>query len=350
MTSRRDFLGITAGTMAVLLTGNAASAQGRREITIGGRKVTVVDMHAHCLIPEVNELIAGTRFELGFPEFQLLDAGRLSDMDERGIDVQVLSMNVYWWYEADRDLAGRVVRLHDEKLAEWCNRHPDRFVALSSVALQFPDLAAEQLEYAVKELGSRGASVGGHVQGESLSLSKFDPFWAKAEELGVPVFMHPLNADYLIPDDAWGPRADLGNIIGNPLESTIFLTRMIFDGVLDRFPDLTLCVAHGGGYLPSYMGRTEVACDIRPGADCKNRKPPSEYLKSQVVVDSMVFSQAGLRHLVEEVGPSQIVYGSDLPFNWPDTIDLVADSPHLNDSEKAAILGGNLQKLLRIAR
>lgn len=343
---------MTAGAMGVLLAADSgfALAQTRRAIEIGGRKATIIDLHAHCLIPEVDALISNTEFARPFPPFQLLGPARLAAMDERRIDVQVLSMNVYWWYGADRELATRVVRLHDEKLAEWCNMHPDRFVALSSVALQFPDLAARQLEYAVKELGLRGASVGGHVRGESLSLPKYDPFWAKAEELEVPVFMHPLNADYLIPDDKWGPRADLGNIIGNPLESTIFLTRMIFDGALDRFPGLTVCVAHGGGYLPSYLGRTEVACDIRPGADCLNRKPPSEYLRKQIVVDSMVFSEEGLRHLVAEVGASQVVYGSDLPFNWPDTIDLIANSSYLNDEEKVAVLGGNLQRLLRLKR
>ncbi len=348
MTSRRAFLAIATSTVGAVLASSPAWAESRRKVVVAGRDVSVVDMHAHCLIPEVHDLIAGTRFERTFPPFQLLSFERIEEMNERGIDIQVLSMNVYWWYEADRDLARRVVRLHDEKLADWCNSHSDRFVALTSVALQFPDLAVEQLEHAVTELGFRGASVGGHVRGESLSLSKFDPFWAKAEELNVPVFMHPLNADYLIPPEAWGERANLGNIIGNPLESTIFLSRMIFDGVFDRFPGLTVCVAHGGGYLPSYLGRTEVACDFRPGADCQNKKPPSEYLKNQIVVDSMVFSQAGLRHLVEEVGAGQVVYGSDLPFNWPDTIGLIVESPHLNDMQKAAILGGNLKKLLRI--
>lgn len=349
MTSRRRFLGMAGSAAGVLLAGRTALARSRRDVLVGGRDAFVVDMHAHCLVPEVRKLIEGTRFERPFPQFQLLGPGRIDDMDERGIDVQVLSMNVYWWYDADRELAGRVVRLHDEKLAEWCNAHPDRFTALSSVALQFPDLAAQQLEHAVKNLGLRGASVGGHVQGESLSLPRFDPFWAKAEELQVPVFMHPLNADYLIPPDAWGERADLGNIIGNPLESTIFLSRMIFDGVFDRFPGLTVCVAHGGGYLPSYLGRTEVACNVRADADCRNAKPPSEYLKSQIVVDAMVFSEEGLRHLVAEVGASQVVYGSDLPFNWPDTVDLIADSPHLDEADKVAILGGNLQKLLRLS-
>jgi len=273
---------------------------------------------------------------------------RIRWIDELGVDVQVLSINGYWFYGADRDLAGRIVKFHDEKLAEWCSAHPDRYVALSSVALQFPDLAAEQLEYAVKKLGARGAAIGGHVLGEDLSLPKYDPFWAKAQELGVVVFMHPQGADNVIKKDALKGRGDLGNIIGNPLETTIFLTRMIFDGALDRFPNLKICAAHGGGYLPSYMGRSEVACQVRENADCANKKHPSEYLKSQVLVDTIILTQEGLRHLTAEVGTGQVVFGTDMPFNWQSNVDLVLNSQFLNDAQKEAILGGNLTKLLRI--
>ena len=159
--------------------------------------------------------------------------------------------------------------------------HKDRFVALTSVSLQFPDLAAEQLDYGVKQLGLRGATIGGHVNGESLSDPKFDPFWAKANELGVIVFMHPGGADNIVKDDAWKARGDIGNIIGNPLETTYFLTRLIFDGTFDKFPNLKVCGAHGGGYLPSYFQRTEVACDVRGNAMCANKKHPREYLEDQ---------------------------------------------------------------------
>ena len=123
---------------------------------------------------------------------------------------------------------------------------------------------------------------------------------------------------------------------------------MIFDGTLDKFPALRICASHAGGYLPSYLGRTEAACVVRRNANCANKKAPSEYLKSQIVIDTMVFSEEGLRHLVAEVGIGQIVYGTDVPFNWPVTIDLVLNAPFLNDTDKIAILSGNLQKLLRI--
>ena len=159
--------------------------------------------------------------------------------------------------------------------------------------------------------------------------------------------MHPDNSRNLIQPGQLDGVGGLSNIVGNPLETTVFLTRMIFDGTLDRFPGLKICAAHGGGYLPSYLGRTEVAC-ARNNANCRNEKRPSDYLKDQIMVDSMVFSEEGLRHLVAEVGASQVVYGSDMPYTWPDTIDLIVDSPSLSDAQKEAILGGNLIRLLKI--
>ena len=199
------------------------------------------------------------------------------------------------------------------------------------------------------ELGHRGASIGGHVLGEHVSDQRFDPFWAKAQELGAPIFMHPDGAKNAIRDGGLSGRGDLGNIIGNPLETTIFLSHLIYEGVLDRFPGLRIVAAHGGGFMPSYMGRAEVACHVRNNANCVNAKDPSDYLREQILVDTIVFDEEGLRHLVAEVGANHIVYGTDAPFNWPDTLDLVLDSPSLSNDEKAAIVGGNLRLLLRIS-
>ena len=351
MPNRRGFLktvgGAAAGMLAMSPFASALAQSVRREVSIGGRRIRVVDIHAHGAIEGVYEATRGTVLERNFPRNRNIE-GRIDYMNERGIDVSALSVNQYWWYAADRDLAARLIRIQDEGLAEWCARYPDRLVALSSVALQYPDLAAEQLEYAVNELGMRGASIAGHVAGEAPSSPRFDPFWAKAVELDVPVFMHPGGADNVIRDGALDARGDLGNIIGNPLETTVFLSHMIFDGTLDRFPELKVVGAHGGGYLPSYLGRTEVACDVRNNANCANTKRPSEYLRTQIFADTMVFSENGLRHLVAEMGAGQVVYGTDQPLNWPHTLDLIIESPSLSDDEKAAILGGNLMRLLRI--
>ena len=356
--NRRNFLlGAAAVAGATCFPGGltrsgalAAQAQGaaRKIVTVAGKRVRVIDIHGHLVIPKSGELLQGSGVTGDYPRNQIMGPERMQRMDARGIDMQVLSINQYWWYTAERDLAAKIVRVHDEGVAEWCKGHADRFVGLTSPALQFPDLAAEQLEYAVKTLGLRGASIGGNVKGEVPSSEKYDPFWRKAEELQVPIFMHPTNADGIVREGIFEGRGDLGNIIGNPMETTLFLTKLIFDGTFDRFPRLKVCGAHAAGYLPSYLGRTEVTCDVRANAKCANKKRPSEYLKANIVADSMVFSDEGLRHLVAEMGPSQIVYGSDMPFNWPDTIDIVVNASYLSNAQKEAILGGNLVAMLKI--
>jgi len=346
MPNRRDFLkGLVGATVSL----QAVPAK-RREVSIGKRRVKIVDVHGHFAAPEELDVIKNTnlaRFVSSNGPL-VLGPARLQFMDQQGIDVQVLSHQGGWWYEADRDLASRIIKVQNERLAAWCNAHSDRFVGLASVALQHPEMAAEQLDEAVKKLGLRGVGIAGHAGGEVPSSAKYDPFWTKVQELGVLVFIHPGGADNIIKQGALSGRGDLGNIIGNPLETTFFLSRLILDGTLDHFTGVRICGAHAGGYLPSYLGRLDVACDVRDNAKCANKKHPREYFKQQILVDSMIFSEEGLRHLVAEMGVSQIVYGTDTPYNWPAAVDLIVNASFLKDAEKEAILGGNLIKLLRI--
>jgi aminocarboxymuconate-semialdehyde decarboxylase len=365
MRSRREFLKHAASGTAGLvltrgLTGLGASAQRaggparRREVSLGGRRVKVVDVHGHCLIPEVQDVIKEGPLAATFKNLLaggnlVLGPDRLGYMDEQGIDVQVISINAFW-YGADRELARQIVKTQNEKLAAWCAAQPDRFVGLASVALQHPDLAAEQLDEAVKKLGLRGAAIGGSVEGEELAARKFDPFWAKAEELGIMLFTHPQPAPGTTQNQRLQGKGGLGNIIGNPLETTVFFSHLILEGTLDRFPGLKICGAHGGGYLPSYSGRTDAICGRGSGADCRAlKKRPSEYFKKELFVDTMVFHEEGLRHLIAELGVSQIMYGTDYPFDWPVGIDFVLKAPFLKDADRVAILGGNAARLLRIA-
>jgi len=343
---RRDFLKVAAGAMYL-----QAAAPKRREVSVGKKRVKVIDAHGHFVFQEELEVVQATPLARNVSNnlgSLVLGPERLRVLDESGIDIQILTHQGGWWYNADRDLARRIVDVQNQKLSQWCSAHSDRFVGLASVALQHPDLAAEQLDTAVKKLGLRGVGIAGHAGGEVPSTPKYDPFWTKVQELGVMVFVHPGGADNIIRDGALRGRGDLGNIIGNPLETTFFLSRMIFDGTLDRFPGVKFCGAHAGGYLPSYIGRTDVACDVREGANCANKKHPREYFKDQILVDSMVFTEEGLRHLVAEFGASQIVYGTDTPYKWLASVDLILKAPFLKDAEKEAILGGNLMKLLRI--
>ena len=165
MTSRREILRHAAGTLTGLAfvgCGLARPAlsqtpQRRREVVVNGKRVRTVDVHAHCQVPEANALMG---LKVQQPSL-VISSERIKTMDEQGIDIEALSINPIFWSKADPDLGGQVVKLQNEKLAEICAVQPDRFVGLASVALQHPDLAAEQLEYAVKQLELRGALIGG---------------------------------------------------------------------------------------------------------------------------------------------------------------------------------------------
>jgi aminocarboxymuconate-semialdehyde decarboxylase len=216
------------------------------------------------------------------------------------------------------------------------------------VALQHPDLAARQLEDGVKKFGLRGGAVGDVVNTEELSSERFDPFWAKAEELGAPIFIHPQGISEL--RSRLQGNGLLTNVIGNPLGTTIALSHLIFEGTLDRFPGLKLCAAHGGGFLPSYADRSDHGCVTFPEqCNKKIKKPPTEYLK-QMYFDSLIFTEEALRHLIAVAGASQIMLGTDYPYPWTTTsVDHVLATPGLSDSQRIAILGGNAMKLFGIA-
>ena len=359
MDRRQFFVGAAAGVALACGGGLAAqSATGgrRRRVTIGGKRIRTVDVHCHTAIREVGPLTKDTPLErraqrqLAVPGNNPTLDKRIATMDAQGIDVEAISINE-WWYAADRDLARKICEVQNERLMALCGQEPARLVAFATVPLQFPDLAADMLEVAMKQQGLRGAGIGGNVAGLELSNPKFDPFWAKAEALEALLFMHPQDSEEAtgIAKRVEGYGA-LGNVIGNPLETTIALSHLIMDGTLDRFPNLRICGAHAGGYLPSYAGRLDRGCTVQPNF-CKGQAPkkrPSEYLK-QLYVDTMVFTPEGLRHLAAEVGPRHIMIGTDYGFPWvTDPVGHVLGTPGLSDADKIAILGGTAAKLLRL--
>ena len=366
MTTRREFLGTTAGTLAglafvgcdLLAAAPARAQTRRREVVVSGRRVKTVDVHAHCAVAEAMTLVGmklGDPTPATRPELDMITnvSGRLRAMDEQGIDVEALSINPYW-YKAERDLAKQICQIQNEKLAAACAANPDRFVAFATVALQHPDLAVEQLAEGMKKYGLRGAAIGGSVNGEEISEPKLDPFWAKADQLGAVIFIHPQGSGVAaeLPKRFKG-NGLLGNIIGNPLETTIALSHLIFDGTLDRFPGVKIIGAHGGGYLPSYAARSDRGCSTQPtqcpgGPHGPIKKKPTEYL-TQMYYDTMVFTPEGLRHLAAEVGVRQLMIGTDYPYPWTSTaVDHILDTPGFSDTERVAMLGGNAAKLLGI--
>ena len=359
MIDRRGFLKAAGAGIAFCSCGllDAARAQqppARLPISVGGKRVKTIDVHSHCLIREALDLMGDESRGIigqvnGAPNQLIVIADRLAQMDAMAIDMEVLSINPSW-YRKDRDIAAQIVKINNEKLAEVCASRPDRFAAFASLSLQYPDLAVQQLETAVKKQGLKGAAIGGSVLGEDFSSERFHPVWAKAEELGAVLFIHPQSTPPLaarFKGNGW-----LANTIGNPLDTTIALQHLIFEGTLDKYPGLKIIAAHGGGYLPSYAPRSDHACFVSPqncNPDIKLKKKPTEYL-NQLYFDALVFTPEALRHLVAQVGASQIVLGTDHPIPWEEhPVDHVFATTTLSDKDKAAILGGNAARLFGMA-
>lgn len=379
MRTRRDFLRHVSGAAAGIFfagcncvdpalsfarnlqqpTGQPGSPRKRREVSIAGKRVPVVDIHAHVRVPEAWDLVKdrisheGSRFDV-----QLADPNstanihndvdkRIADLDEMGIDVQAVSINPFWYW-ADAELARKIVDLQNEQIATFCAAHADRFVGFGTVALQHPSLAVEQIEEGVKKFGMRGFAIGGSVNGDDLSAPKFHPFWAKAEELDTLIFIHPQSAGTPIDEKRLQGNGFLDNVIGHPLETTLALTHLIQDGTLDLFPKLKICAAHGGGYLPSYSSRSDQCLTAFPKLCKPLKKAPTEYLK-QLYFDSILFTPEDLRHLVAVVGPRQVVVGTDYPTLWNrNPVDRILGVPGLSNEERLAIFGGTLARLLKI--
>ena len=327
-----------------------------RPVVVNGKRMLTVDIHAHSEVAGVWSLIEGHPALGGDNPFDpnpLTTANdvdvRLAAMDATGIDMQALSISVgQYFHWADRELAAKIVLLQNEKLAEVSAAYPDRFVPIGAVALQHPDLAAEQLEHAMKTLGHRGVMLTCSIDGMELADPKCNPFWTKAEELGAVVFLHPRG--FAEGESRFKGRGRLFNIIGNPLETTVALSHLIFEGTLDRYPGLKLVAAHGGGYLPAYIGRSD-HCHSTDDRGCRGEedKKPSDYLK-QIYFDSLVYRTQNLEQLIDEAGAGQIVLGTDFPYGMQNSnaIAHILSVPDLTDEQREAILGGTLAALLNL--
>jgi aminocarboxymuconate-semialdehyde decarboxylase len=371
MATRREFLkslvDSTAGVFFVGCCLHNAGAQsqprraGRRQVMIGGRRVLTVDIHSHCYV-DVSDLteghpanVSGSKAPNPFQAPILSPTSvpaRLEQMDQYGIDMQAVSIVPSYNYGAERDLAREIVSRQNQQIAKMCAAHPDRFVGLGTVALQHPDLAAEQMTTAVKDLGMRGFEIGCSVNEDELSALKFDPFWAKAQELEVLIFIHP--AGVMGNERQLQGNGFLNNVIGHPLETTVALSHLIFEGTLDRFPNVKICAAHGGGYLASYLGRSDRCAEASERCKPVQRKP-SEYFRQQLYCDSIVFTAEGLRHLVAEVRSDHVLLGTDFPFDVSSphmgdsrAVDSVLGVPGLSAMDYEQILGANAMKLLKI--
>jgi aminocarboxymuconate-semialdehyde decarboxylase len=324
----------------------------------------VIDTHGHLLVPAASALVADHPAEAAdaaadrasfsaaslaanqaqimqvWP--QLTDVGRrLADLATMGVDIQLVGpmpMHRYW---AEPTLAVKLATVTNEAVAAYCADGMGRLVGLGTIPLQHPDLAVRALEHAIGELGLKGVSVSTNVDGCELADRAFDLVWEAAADLGAVIFIHPWGCSL-------GPRLRtnyLGNTFGQPTETALALSHLIFDGTLDRHPALKLLAAHGGGFLPTYIGRSDHAWENRTDArGCARR--PSEYLH-RIWYDALVYTPQALRHLVEVVGSDKVVLGTDYPFDMGVTDPVArATAAGLPASDLTAILSGNAASLL----
>jgi len=326
--------------------------------------IPTIDVHAHLLLPEVDEAVTG---QPGLAQARDLDsrrngpaavavsgpmvgarvpkltdvAVRLAAMDTQGVDVQLVSPSPsHYHYWAEPRLAERVCRLANEGTAAHCAKAPDRLHGLGLAPLQHPELAVELLDHALEQ-GLKGVEISSHAPGHELSDPAYGPFWSRAEETGALVFLHPFGCTLDERLDQWY----LSNTVGQPTENAVALSHLIFSGVLDRHPGLKLIAAHGGGYLPTHIGRSDHAWRARPDAQSCSREP-SSYLR-QLYFDSLVHDPHVLRELLRAAGPERVLLGSDFPFDMgtDDPLDALR-AAGLPDADFHSVRGANAAALL----
>jgi aminocarboxymuconate-semialdehyde decarboxylase len=340
----------------------AARAHGRPGREIRPHSVTI-DVHSHVGVPRAAEFVGPHMAPDAMPLVAFADAPtralnqkqeadivarasleqRLADLDAMGLDMQVVKPPPpQCYYAVPLDVAVEAARMVNDGIAEFVARKPDRFKGFGTVPMLDGNEAAKELERCVTALGFRGVQILTNINGQELSNPAFAPFWKRAEELGVLVVIHPNG----FTQAARLSRFYFNNVIGNPLETTIALHYLIFDGVLERHPKLKILAVHGGGYLASYAGRIDHAWGARSDSHGDLPHAPTTYLK-RVYFDTVVFTPHQLQELVRLYGADHILMGTDYPFDMAD-YDPVGHvcGAGLDAAAVAAICGGNAQRLL----
>lgn len=367
--SRRDLLRFTAKGAIVsagLLSGCTAVSSD------GGRMSRAIDIHHHYFPPELIDEIKKHGKTLGgieyFPPKQVKDnpyriqfpkgrpfapdvrmaevPNRLEAMTRGGIGTAMIEVHTASvGYELDGERGETWSNLYNEAIMTLVKKHPDRFAGMATVPLQDPARAAKVLEHAIVNLRMSGVTIASNVVGKYFADKSFDPFWKKAEELDVLIIMHP---EWVAGADKMEPYS-LRNICGNPADTTLSVTYMMYTGVFDRFPNLKLGLLHGGGYIPYHLGRLDQGKTGGSGSAAIPAKfPPSKYLKN-LYFDNLVYRIETVEYLKRMVGAEHIMVGTDYPFDLGDW--MAAEKIHKMEctgAEREAMLHGNARKLLRI--
>ena len=271
---------------------------------------------------------------------------RIADMDAAGVDMQIISPvppAVYYSLEADACLW--FSRRLNDGIAQTVKKYPSRFLGMATVPLQAPDTAVAELDRAINELGLRGVEILSNVNGRDLDSPELLPFFKEVEALDVPIFIHPgqvAGADRM-------KKYHLGNLVGNPLDTTLAVAHIVFGGVLEKFPNLKFCLSHGGGYVPYQRGRWDHGYQVRAEGKVVIKHPPSHYIPL-LYFDTITHFPPALEYLISSVGADKVVMGTDYPYDMGDThpVQTVMSLPHVSDEDKQKILGGNAARLFKL--
>jgi aminocarboxymuconate-semialdehyde decarboxylase len=281
------------------------------------------------------------------PKMDVLDV-RVADMDRMGVDVQAVAIAVYqYYYWADPELGAKASRMMNEEFVESTSKYDGRFLPFGTVPLQDTEAAIAELRYLSTELGMKGIEIGTHVEGEEISSERLEPFWAEVERLGVVVVIHTQGATHAQRLDSH----NFVNIIGHAFEATLATAHLIFNGVVERHPDLKILVVHGGGYLPAYAGRIDHGWRAREDVSENVPELPSSYLR-KFFFDTMVFEPRQLKYLVDTYGAEHVMLGTDYPYDMgdDDPLVIIGDTPGLDQDQIDLIAGGNAARLLGLDR
>ena len=317
-----------------------------------------IDIHAH-ISPEgyIRALEAGedwygitafaNDFHLSVPRTMWTPEQRLTDMDSLGVDVHVLSTNaVFYCYDRDAATVAAMDRECNDYVAQLTQDHPDRFAGLANLPMQDVGAAAAELERAMTQLGLKGAMIDDQVNGKTYDDPEFYPLWEVAEQTGAVILIHQALETVV---SARLNRYHLPNSIGNLADRAITFASFVFGGVMDKYPDLRICLCHGGGYTCFGAGRMDRGWQVRSEARANIAQPPSTYL-NRFYYDCLTHSEPALRMLIDSVGIDKVLFGTDWPFDmctdWP--VAWVLGLESLTQTEKEAILGKNLENLLGI--
>jgi len=269
---------------------------------------------------------------------------RVASMDEKGVDIHALSLTQPMVYWASDDLARRLSEVYNDACAAAHEAYPDRFIGLAMLPMLNPDMAIAELERAKSLPGIRGVYMATRIGEKELSDPGFFSIYEAIEALGFTIFLHPVN----VVDPRRLKRFYLTNFIGNPTESAIAASHLIFGEALDRFPDLTFCLPHGGGTFPYLIGRITHGWSVRK--ECEHLKtPPVDYLR-RFYYDTITHAKPALEYLINLVGSDRIVLGSDYCFDmsYQRPVEVVTGHDGLSDEDRELILCGNARRLLNL--